>query len=160
MWRLRVLLFKLKLCILCTGNHTHTHTYTQCSLLSNTVTVYILNSQQSPVCFKPQTNNTLLHTVVIDTDDIWTVLWLSAPHPLTLLPSYPHSLVIRPCVFLSSSFPFHSLLSLVLVVCLIFFFFFPCLAAAIINSLHAVMADWSDGPIPLSFLLDGGCYSK
>lgn len=121
MWRLRVLLFKLKLCILCTGNHTHTHTYTQCSLLSNTVTVYILNSQQSPVCFKPQTNNTLLHTVVIDTDDIWTVLWLSAPHPLTLLPSYPHSLVIRPCVFLSSSFPFHSLLSLVLVVCLIFF---------------------------------------
>lgn len=38
--------------------------------------------------------------------------------------------------------------------------FIPRPDPAIINSLYAVVADWSDGLIPQSFLPDGGCYSK
>lgn len=159
MWRLRVLLFKQKLCILCTGNHTHTHVYTVQFTVKHGHSLY---PQLSTITCLFQTTNKQ-HTA--PHGGHWHRRHLNRPlalssspsYPLTLLPSlFSHPPLCFPLFFLSfplSPLPCSRCLS-------DFFFFFPCLAAAIINSLHAVMADWSDGPIPLSFLLDGGCYSK
>lgn len=104
MWRLRVLLFKQKLCILCTGNHTHTHVYTVQFTVKHGHSLY---PQLSTITCLFQTTNKQ-HTA--PHGGHWHRRHLNRPlalssspsYPLTLLPSlFSHPPLCFPLFFLS-----------------------------------------------------------